>query len=170
MLQISAVTQADDGEYICLSTVGETARISVSVPGKPACILHLCVSVLLRKFCTWKCVMYSLILAVVNDCLNAPCQNNGKCKDRIAGYECACVEGFLGTNCSERGSALPSAIMIGCCDPNINFCDVYNVLHNLSICAISKLCRAIQKFPNCAIIINCANINCARTHCADCQL
>ena len=43
-------------------------------------------------------------MAAVNDCLSAPCQNNGKCKDRVAGYECVCVEGFTGIDCSDTGN------------------------------------------------------------------
>ena len=48
---------------------------------------------------------HTSILAAVNDCLSAPCLNSGKCTDRVAGYECVCVEGFTGIHCSETGNS-----------------------------------------------------------------
>ena len=39
----------------------------------------------------------------IDDCLNNPCLNNGKCVDKINGYECNCDEtGFNGKNCEKN--------------------------------------------------------------------
>ena len=32
-----------------------------------------------------------------DECLSAPCQHNGTCKDGISSFTCACTEGFNGT-------------------------------------------------------------------------
>jgi hypothetical protein len=38
----------------------------------------------------------------INECDSSPCQNEGKCIDRINGYECACKTGYNGENCQKR--------------------------------------------------------------------
>ena len=39
-------------------------------------------------------------LSDTNDCYPNPCVNNGTCIDRVHGYNCTCVPGFKGRNCS----------------------------------------------------------------------
>ena len=43
------------------------------------------------------------LLADINECDSFPCQNGGRCTDKVFGYECGpCPFGFTGFNC-ERG-------------------------------------------------------------------
>lgn len=37
--------------------------------------------------------------ADVNECQSHPCQNGANCTDKINGYLCMCVPGFVGINC-----------------------------------------------------------------------
>ena len=37
----------------------------------------------------------------IDDCASNPCENNGTCSDLVADFQCACVEGFAGKNCSQ---------------------------------------------------------------------
>ena len=37
----------------------------------------------------------------IDDCVSNPCENGGICSDLVADYQCACVAGFAGKNCSE---------------------------------------------------------------------
>ena len=34
-----------------------------------------------------------------NECSSNPCQNSGTCVDKIADYQCTCLNGFTGKNC-----------------------------------------------------------------------
>jgi hypothetical protein len=38
----------------------------------------------------------------VNDCTHNPCQNGGKCLDRLNDFECRCVPGFVGVLCQDN--------------------------------------------------------------------
>ena len=38
--------------------------------------------------------------ADIDECANNPCQNNGVCLNLDNGYECVCVAGYSGWNCS----------------------------------------------------------------------
>lgn len=46
----------------------------------------------------------------MNECDSSPCQNSGKCSDRLAGYACECAAGYTGVHCE---NAIPKA-----CDSN----------------------------------------------------
>ena len=35
----------------------------------------------------------------MNECSSNPCQNGGTCNDGVNGYTCACVPGYVGTEC-----------------------------------------------------------------------
>lgn len=52
---------------------------------------------------------FSLIVEL-NECQSNPCQNGGSCTDKINGYLCTCVPGFVGTNC-EIGKSLSTNIL-----------------------------------------------------------
>ena len=49
-------------------------------------------------------ICYNLINTDIDDCENQPCIQ-GKCTDRVNGYECTCDPGWEGTNC-EKGKKL----------------------------------------------------------------
>ena len=40
-------------------------------------------------------------IKVFEDCASNPCENNGTCSDLVADFQCACVAGFTGKNCSQ---------------------------------------------------------------------
>ena len=47
-------------------------------------------------------VTHSLILfpcSEIDECLSSPCQNGGTCTDLHAGFECACIPGYSGSEC-----------------------------------------------------------------------
>ena len=35
----------------------------------------------------------------IDDCRGQTCSGNGKCKDRVNGFECICDDGFKGKEC-----------------------------------------------------------------------
>ena len=37
-------------------------------------------------------------------CNPNPCQNEGQCQDGVGGFECICVDGYIGTICDVSGS------------------------------------------------------------------
>ena len=39
-----------------------------------------------------------------DDCYPNPCLNNGTCTDGVNDYNCTCVPGFVGKNCSNSKS------------------------------------------------------------------
>ena len=36
----------------------------------------------------------------IDDCADGPCQNGGNCTDAVNDYNCSCVVGYTGKNCS----------------------------------------------------------------------
>lgn len=40
----------------------------------------------------------------IDECESNPCQNDGKCIDRIGGFDCVCKTGFSGDHCQKRDS------------------------------------------------------------------
>ena len=40
----------------------------------------------------------------IDDCYPNPCLNNGTCTDGVKDYNCTCVPGFVGKNCSNSKS------------------------------------------------------------------
>ena len=36
----------------------------------------------------------------IDDCADGPCQNGGNCTDALNDYNCSCVAGYAGKNCS----------------------------------------------------------------------
>lgn len=43
----------------------------------------------------------STIISDVNECINSPCQNSGKCVNFNGGYRCDCAQGFTGKHCDQ---------------------------------------------------------------------
>ena len=50
--------------------------------------------------------MPHLIIADIDECLSAPCQNEGTCKDSVNGFMCTCVKGFEGNKCETSKAML----------------------------------------------------------------
>ena len=42
-----------------------------------------------------------LFLTDINDCADSPCQNNGTCTDLVNDYNCSCIPGYTGQNCTQ---------------------------------------------------------------------
>ena len=42
----------------------------------------------------------------MNECSSNPCQNGGACNDGVNGYTCACVPGYVGTECGTGMSTI----------------------------------------------------------------
>ena len=36
----------------------------------------------------------------IDDCANGPCENGGRCRDTVNDFNCSCVAGYTGNNCS----------------------------------------------------------------------
>ena len=36
----------------------------------------------------------------IDNCANGPCENGGNCTDAVNDYNCSCVAGYTGKNCS----------------------------------------------------------------------
>jgi EGF-like domain len=47
----------------------------------------------------------ALLRVFYNACQNNPCQNGGTCTPNFEGYQCACPDGFSGSDCSTVGSS-----------------------------------------------------------------
>lgn len=41
-----------------------------------------------------------LIISDIDYCAEMPCQNNGTCIDLLNDYNCICMDGFNGANCT----------------------------------------------------------------------
>ena len=37
----------------------------------------------------------------INECGSNPCQNGGSCTDKLNGYSCTCVTGYIGSHCAQ---------------------------------------------------------------------
>ena len=46
----------------------------------------------------------SFFFSDTDDCYPNPCLNNGTCTDGVNDYNCTCVPGFVGKNCSNSKS------------------------------------------------------------------
>uniref|UniRef100_A0A3P9PLS5 Sushi, nidogen and EGF like domains 1 n=1 Tax=Poecilia reticulata TaxID=8081 RepID=A0A3P9PLS5_POERE len=78
-------------------------------------------------------LVFPPVFADVNECASNPCQNGGKCVDRVTGFICVCPAAFSGTFCetverimnSERISAAvqsPSACVCVCACAGVCVC------------------------------------------------
>ena len=48
--------------------------------------------------------VFFFFLSDTDDCFPNPCLNNGTCTDGVNDYNCTCVPGFVGKNCSNSKS------------------------------------------------------------------
>ena len=65
--------------------------------------------VMLRVPCRYGCFIvvnpYHVFFSLdTDDCYPNPCLNNGTCTDEVNDYNCTCVPGFVGKNCSNSKS------------------------------------------------------------------
>jgi len=49
----------------------------------------------------------------IDECLSAPCENNGTCYDLVNSYFCLCVPGYTGPECA-TGTSNIVYIFLGC--------------------------------------------------------
>ena len=47
-----------------------------------------------HRFCNKR-----LNVSDIDDCSSNPCQNSGMCVDKVAEYQCTCLNGFTGNHC-----------------------------------------------------------------------
>ena len=47
-----------------------------------------------------------MVIPDIDDCALGPCQNGGTCMDGVNDYNCTCVVGYTGKNCSVGKNAL----------------------------------------------------------------
>ena len=82
-----------------------------------ACSLTLKVFLVILVF-----YAYSLIISDVNECVMYPgiCENNSTCTNTFGDYECDCLPGFAGKNCSQ-GTWFIHEI----CAPAMTYCDAH---------------------------------------------
>ena len=65
------------------------------------CTLY-CVTVL-NPFCFTLPLTFSntrTFFSDIDECQSQPCENNGTCTDLVNDYQCDCIAGFNGTNCT----------------------------------------------------------------------
>ena len=48
----------------------------------------------------------------INECSPNPCSNGGNCTDKVNDFECSCVAGYAGKNCSQSKLDHPARICI----------------------------------------------------------
>ena len=49
-----------------------------------------------------------IIVSEINECFSSPCDNGGKCSDRLNGFRCSCLAGYTGDTCN-TGNKICSA-------------------------------------------------------------
>ena len=102
---------------------------------------------------------------------NNPCQNNGECKI-IADYECICMNGFSGVNCTVPSTFSQSPTTTSICTYSLDNCetDVATGTSTMSICktlcdgylieAINAETKCIMSDTSRLIIANYKSPNC----------
>ena len=58
-------------------------------------ILYCTISLLYNA----KLLSYHTMYSEVDECSSTPCQNSGTCVDKVADYQCTCLNGYTGKNC-----------------------------------------------------------------------
>ncbi|KAI6653592.1 Neurogenic locus notch-like protein 1 [Oopsacas minuta] len=104
----------------------------------------------------------------INDCEPEPCMNNGTCVDQVNDYNCTCVNGWVGKNCSECGLTCNngqqnSNCSVCLCDPgytgtaceiDINDCEPEPCMNN-------GTCQDQVNDYNCTCVIEWIGKNCS---------
>ena len=49
---------------------------------------------------------FATVTVNIDDCVNEPCLNGGRCNDGVASYTCTCMPGYVGDNCEGTYSAV----------------------------------------------------------------
>ena len=45
-----------------------------------------------------------ILFTDIDECTSLPCQSHATCLDIVAGYQCACADGFTGSHCETGAS------------------------------------------------------------------
>ena len=48
----------------------------------------------------WSTSLSYYLNSDIDDCSGQPCQNGGNCTDEVNDFQCDCVAGYTGKNCS----------------------------------------------------------------------
>lgn len=91
----NVIVWRDSVEHI-VKTVSNLNRCKISCLFSPKISTPCC---LVCSF-EWMAMSCTFKISDVDECAMHPCLNNGTCIDLINDYQCHCINGFNGTNCT----------------------------------------------------------------------
>lgn len=94
-------------DFICTCAAGYTGK-SCENGNWSACLL-----LSPSDRCEIHDLMYCSFLIDINDCAVNPCQNSGTCTDLVNDYNCTCIPGYTGQNCTQGN-------MLNCSSKSLN--------------------------------------------------
>uniref|UniRef100_A0A8C8RY53 Protein eyes shut homolog n=1 Tax=Pelusios castaneus TaxID=367368 RepID=A0A8C8RY53_9SAUR len=120
------------GGYHCLCPPGFTGKVHYlninQLPHRSNLPLVFCILKLLHSPCDYLSSLFCFSSGNrcevnIDECISAPCLNQGSCTDDINFYKCHCKRGFIGTNCETNvDECLPEPCLHGRC---VDFVDGY---------------------------------------------
>ena len=89
---------------------------------------------ILNLYTISKYIMYLNSAQDIDDCADGPCENGGSCTDAVNDFNCSCVPGYTGKNCSIGKPRFP-------CNRIILFTAINYWFNN---CCMSMKCSKMQ--------------------------